>query len=132
MRENHRRSATRSVVWRIIGVLVLALITYIYTQNWITTSLVTILHHGVFIFLYYAHERFWLWTSWLRGSRRKSFTRIVTYEIVLGNLVLGIITYALTGSLQQMTAITLTYIGNKCWMYYAYDCIWSKMRWQTT
>jgi len=132
MKENHTRSATRSVVWRIIGVLVLALITYIYTQNWITTTLVTVLHHGVFILVYYLHERFWLRTSWLRVSKWKPYVRVITYEIILGNLILGIITYALTGSLQQMTAITLTYIGNKCWMYYAYDYVWSKMKWQTT
>ena len=132
MKENHTRSMLRSVIWRIIGIMVLALITYIYTQNWITTTLVTVLHHGVFVFLYYVHERFWLWTLWLKNSRRKPFMRVLTYEIILGNLVLGIITYALTGSLQQMTAITLTYICNKCWMYCAYDYVWSKMRWQTT
>ena len=132
MKENHTRSMTRSVVWRVTGVLVLVLITYIYTQNWITTSLVTILHHGVFLLVYYLHERFWLWVPWLRLSKWKPFVRVVTYELVLGNVILGIITYVLTGSLQQMTAITLTYIGNKCWMYYAYDYVWSRVKWQTT
>jgi len=130
--EYHIRSLTRSVVWRILGILVLALVTYIYTGNWITTTLITVVHHGTFIFVYYAHERFWLWISWLRHSKAKPFVRVIIYEVLLGNLILAIISYAFTGSLQQMIAITLTYIGNKYWMYYAYDWIWSRIRWQTT
>lgn len=130
-RESHKRSLTRSLVWRIFGVLFLTLVTYIYTQNWITTTLVAILHHGTFIFVYYAHERFWLKISWLRSSKWKPFIRVVTYEIILGNLILGIITLSLTGSLQTMTSITLTYICNKYWMYYIYDYIWSKIKWET-
>ena len=129
--EGHKRSLIRSVVWRVLGVAVLAFVTYIYTNNWITTTLVTIAHHSVFVFVYYLHERFWLWTEWLRHSKIKPFMRVITYEVVLGNLILGIISYAFTGSFQQMTAITLTYICNKYWMYYAYDWIWSKFEWQT-
>ena len=30
-----------------------------------------------------------------------------------------------------MTLITLTYISNKYWMFYAYDYIWSKVKWDT-
>ena len=129
--ESRRRSVTRSVVWRIWGVLFLAAVTYFYTGNWITTTLVTVLHHGTFIFVYYAHERAWLNTRWLRESKYKPYVRVVTYEIVLGNLILGFITLCLTGNLHTMTAITLTYICNKYWMYYLYDYIWGKVRWQT-
>jgi uncharacterized membrane protein len=84
-----------------MGVVLLALITYIVTGNWITTSLVTVLHHGTFIFVYYLHERFWLKVSWLRNSRLKPYMRVITYEVILGNLILGIITLALTGSLYR-------------------------------
>jgi len=130
-KESHKRSVTRSVIWRIFGVLFLAFVTYMYTGNWITTTLVTVLHHGTFIFVYYIHERFWLKIGWLRNSGWKPIVRVATYEIILGNLVLGIITFSLTGSLHTMTAITLTYICNKYWIYYAYDYIWSKIKWQT-
>jgi len=125
--EKHKRSLIKSVVWRIIGILFLALVTYIYTRNWITTSLVTILHHGTFIVVYYLHERFWLKIRW--DSRYRPFARVVTYEVILGNVILGIITLSLTGSLQTMTLITLTYICNKYWMYIVYDYIWSKVSW---
>lgn len=129
--ETHKRSLTRSIVWRIIGVIFLALVTYLYTGDWITTTLVTVLHHGVFIFVYYGHERFWLRVGWLRNSKWKPIARVFTYEIILGNLILGIITLCLTGSLQTMTAITLTYICNKYWMYYLYDYAWGRIKWHT-
>ena len=127
--ESRKRSLTRSTVWRIVGVIFLAFVTYMYTGNWITTTLVTVLHHGVFIFVYYGHERFWLKIGWLRNSRWKPVARVATYEIVLGNVILGIITLAITGSLHTMTAITLTYIGNKYWMFYVYDYLWGRVRW---
>jgi uncharacterized membrane protein len=130
-KEAHRRSITRSVLWRIWGVLTLALITYLVTENWITTSLVTVCHHGVFVFVYYLHERFWLKVKWLKKSKWKPIARVFTYEVVLGNAILAFISYLFTGSLQQMSLITFIYIGNKYWMYYAYDYIWGRIKWQT-
>lgn len=130
LKESHKRSMTRAIIWRVMGIVVLAIITYAFTRNLFVTSLITVLHHGVFIFGYYFHERFWLKTRWLRGSKWKPYARIITYEIILANIVLGIISYAVTGSLQQMTAITLTYTFNKYWIFYAYDYVWSRIKWQ--
>ena len=129
--ETHRRSLTRSIIWRTIGIIVLALITYLVTGNWVTTTLVTILHHSTFILVYYLHERFWIKISWLRSSRWKPIARVFTYEVVLGNAVLAFITFMLTGSLQQMSLITFIYIGNKYWIYYLYDYIWGRVKWQS-
>ena len=128
-RENHRRSISKSVVWRLFGVLFLALITYLFTGNWIVTTAITLCHHSVFILVYYLHERFWDWTSWLRYSTAKPIVRMVLYETILGNLILGLISLGFTGSWQTATAITLVYILNKHWMYYVYDILWSKSRW---
>ena len=130
-KEGHSRSLVRSVIWRILGIGVLALISYIYTQSWFTTTLITVVHHGISALGYYIHERFWLWLPWLKGSKWKPFARILLYEIILSNMVLGVISYIFTRDLQQMTFITLTYTLNKYWMYYAYDYIWSKIKWQT-
>ena len=129
-KESRKRSLVRSVIWRIIGIAVLAIVTYAFTKNWIITTYITLVHHGVFVFVYYAHERFWLRIKWLQHSKWKPFMRIITYEVILGNVILGIISYAFTGNLQTMTAITLTYISNKYWMYYAYDWIWHKINWE--
>ena len=130
-KESRKRSMTRSIVWRIIGVMFLAMVTYFFTRSLIVTSLVTVLHHGIFVFVYYLHERFWLKIGFLRNSKLKPYARVVTYEIILGNLILGAITLIITGSLHTMTAITLTYICNKYWMYYAYDWVWSKIGWES-
>lgn len=130
-KETHKRSLTRSTVWRVLGVLVLALVTYLVTGNWIITTLVTVCHHAIFVLVYYLHERLWLRVKWLRNSKWKPFVRVITYEVVLGNLVLAIISFAFTGSLHQMSLITLIYISNKYWMYYLYDYLWGKLRWQT-
>ena len=129
--ESRRRSALKSIVWRVLGVITLATVTYAFTRELVTTSLITISHHLVFIFLYYAHERFWLKISFLRNSRLRPFLRVITYELILANIILGLISLIFTGELQKATAITLTYTTNKYWMYYAYDFIWSKAKWQT-
>ena len=68
---------------------------------------------------------------WLRNSKWRSWARVFTYEIILGNVVLGAITYIVTGEVKTMTAITLTYILNKVWMYVVYDKMWSRIKWQT-
>ena len=51
--ETKLRSATKSVIWRITGVVILAIITYLFTGNWMQTGLITIIHHGVFLFVFY-------------------------------------------------------------------------------
>lgn len=129
--EGRSRSLAKSVAWRLIGVLFLALITYIFTRHWITTTAITFAHHGAFILIYFAHDRFWNWTPWLRHSPAKPFARMILYETVLGNLVLGLISFAFTGDWQKATTITLTYILNKHWMYVVYDWLWAKLKWQT-
>jgi len=129
--ESHKRSLVRSIVWRIIGILFLASVTYAYTHSWTIATLVTVVHHGAAILGYYIHERFWLKLTWLRNTEWKPFARVALYELVLSNLGLGILTYLVTRETQTMTAITLTYTCNKLWMYYAYDWVWNKIEWGT-
>jgi len=52
--------------------------------------------------------------------------KAVTYEIFLGNIILGLITYLVTGDIKKMTAITLVYIQSKLVLYYFYDWMWSR------
>jgi len=126
--ESHKRSIVRSVLWRLIGVAFLALVTYYYTGSLIQTTMITLIHHGLFIVIYYLHERVWMrrLTDW----KYKKYARIFTYEIILGNGVLGMVSLLVTGSWTAVTNITLTYIGNKLWMYYLYDMIWNKNDWE--
>ena len=52
-----------------------------------------------------------------------------TYETLLGNVVLGVISLAVTGSWKQMTGITLTYIFVKHFIYIFNEFMWDKIRW---
>jgi len=126
--EEKKRSALKSFIWRIVGVIVLAAVTFGYTGNWITTGLVTLIHHGVFLLVFYLHERMWLKIK-LDDMVWRSLAKMFTYETLCGNVILGIITYSITGSWKQMTAITLTYIGIKHVIYVWNEFIWKKIKW---
>lgn len=125
--ECHKRSIVRSVIWRLIGIAFLAGVTYFYTGSLVQTTMITLLHHGIFVVVYYLHERVWMnrFDSW----KYKKYARIFTYEIILGNGILGIISLIITGSWTLVTYITLTYILNKLWMYYLYDRAWDRIDW---
>ena len=109
----------KSVVWRIIGVFWLASITYLFTREWIQVGLITFIHHGIFLVVFYLHERAWI-KSRLK-PKIKFAVKALTYEVVLGNIILGLITYAVTRNPYHMTAITLVYIQSKLILYFFYD-----------
>lgn len=122
---SHRRSMAKSLVWRLIGVIVLAVVTYFFTGSLIQTGLITFLHHFAFIFIYYFHERAWMRIKGVRGKKRRVL-KAFTYEIILGHCVLGLISLIITGSWTTVTLLTITYIENKLWMYLLYDWVWEK------
>lgn len=112
-------------MWRLIGVAVLATITYAFTGSIIQMGLITFTHHVAFILIYYLHERAWLRVHRVQGKKRR-ILRVFTYEILLGHCVLGLISLAVTGSWTNVTLITITYIENKLWLYLLYDWVWDK------
>ena len=128
-KESRVRSSVRSVIWRIMGIAVLALVTYVFTRSLIQTGLITFLHHFSFIIIYYLHERAWLGIHSIQGKKRR-ILRVFTYEIILGHCVLGLISLLVTGSWTKVTWITIVYIENKLWMYVAYDYLWDRIKWQ--
>jgi len=131
LKETHKRSMTKSIIWRLMGIAILALITYIFTRNWITTSLITFFHHFAFIWIYYLHERLWqLIGNRVTGKKRK-ILRAFLYEIILGHCVLGSISLIFTDSWSTVTWVTIAYIENKLWIYIVYDKIWEKVRWES-
>jgi len=128
--EKHIRSIVRSIIWRLLGVAVLAIITYAITRSWIQTGLITVIHHASFLIIYYVHERVWCRNTSCKGRKRK-ILRAFTYEIVLGHLVLGTITLLVTGSWLSVSLVTIVYIENKLWIYYLYDYVWDRISWGT-
>lgn len=128
MRESRPRSASKSVIWRLTGVLILAIVSYAYTRKWIQTGAITLLHHGVFLGVFYFHERLWLKVKRVQNLATRSILKMITYETLCGNVILGTISYFVTGSLKQMTAITLTYISLKHILYVWNEFIWAKIK----
>ena len=59
----------------------------------------------------------------------RSIAKMFTYETICGNIILGIITYAITGSWKTMTAITITYIAIKHLIYILNEFVWKKIKW---
>jgi len=127
--ETKRRSSLKSLIWRIMGVIILAIITYIYTGKWIQVGLITTIHHSIFLLVFYFHERLWLKCKRIKSFTTRSILKMITYETLLGNLILGTITYLITGSWKQMTAITITYIGIKHVTYTFNEFIWERIKW---
>jgi len=128
MKELKKRSILKSFIWRVVGVIVLVAVTYGYTGDLITTGLVTVIHHIVFLLVYYLHERAWLKVK-LDNMMWRSLAKMFTYETLCGNIILGFITFMITGDVKQMTAITLTYIGIKHVIYVWNEFIWKKIKW---
>ena len=126
--EKKSRSVIKSILWRIFGVVVLALVTFAYTHKLIQTSLITIIHHGVFLFVFYFHERIWNKFKRPINYTARSLAKMFTYETLCGNIILGSITYCVTGNWKTMTAITLTYIGIKHLTYIINEFIWKKIK----
>jgi len=130
--EKQLRSWVKSAIWRVVGVVVLAAVTYFYTRSWITTSLVTILHHGVFLIVFYVHERIHLRYNHIKNLTLKSIVKMFTYETICGNVILGLITYFVTGNVKQMTQVTITYIVIKHLLYVWNEFVWVRCRWGKT
>jgi uncharacterized membrane protein len=60
------RSWTKSFTWRVLGIIILILISYFITGSWAKSSLITIIFHGIRVVLYVLHERAWELTAWGR------------------------------------------------------------------
>jgi uncharacterized membrane protein len=120
---SHLSSASKSIVWRIMGVIVKAAVAYAFTRSWLITSLITITHHAVFLVVFYLHERAWYRYKKDIGKWRNVY-KAVTYEIILGMGLGGLIIYLFTQSWSQVTYQIAAYTAIKIVMYYFYDRMW--------
>ncbi len=122
--DTRKKSIIKSVVWRILGVIVLATVVYFYTREWITTGLITIIHHATFLLVFYLHERVWLKVK----IKSKPIIKAFTYEVILGMGLGGLIVLLITGQWSRVTQITITYTIIKLIMYYFYEKIWDQKK----
>ena len=64
--ETRKRAWVKSLVWRVLGILILGFITWLITDSWKEMSIITALFHGIRVILYYFHERVWERVHWGR------------------------------------------------------------------
>ena len=60
------RSWVKSIVWRVVGVILLGGISYSVIGNWRDMTIITTSFHGIRVVMYYFHERLWERISWGR------------------------------------------------------------------
>ncbi len=119
---SRKLSLLKSFVWRIMGIFIYAIIFYIFTNKWQLTLKSTIAHHTTFFLVFYLHERFYLWLK-----KPTHPIKAITYEVILGMGLGGLIVYYFTGAWKSVTLITGTYTAVKILMYLIYDNAWVKL-----
>jgi len=60
------RSWVKSILWRVIGIVLLGAISYLITGSWKEMTIITLLFHSIRVVMYYFHERLWERISWGR------------------------------------------------------------------
>ncbi len=66
--ETHNRSAVKSVSYRIVSVMVDAIVAYFFTHNIALSAGIVIFVDAYSTLLYYLHERVWAHIHWGRRS----------------------------------------------------------------
>ena len=66
VRESHKRTLAKAIVWRILATLTTASLVFIFTENFSLAGTIGLLDFTIKILVYYAHERVWNKLSWER------------------------------------------------------------------
>jgi uncharacterized membrane protein len=122
-----KTSALKSIVWRIMGVIILASVTYFFTRHLMITTKIPFVHHAFFLLVFFLHERLWARITGLTGKVR-NVVKAFTYEIILGMGFGGLIVFLFTQSFPAVTHITGTYTVIKLILYFFYDRLWPELK----
>ena len=69
MEETRKRSIAKSIVWRVICIVVSIFTTFLFTGRWDVAVAVGSVYNAITMVLYYFHERFWNGVTW--GKKNK-------------------------------------------------------------
>jgi uncharacterized membrane protein len=129
MEESRIRSLSKGIFYRIISIITLIIITYIYTGNLIQVTLITGASTITFIIVFFLHERAWLRIKRPKGKLVRSIAKMFIYITLLGIAIMSTITYLFTRSIEITTNVTLTYVIVKHFLYVINEMIWYKIKW---
>jgi len=93
------RSWTKSFTWRVLGIVILILLSYFITGSWVEASLITFVFHAVRVVLYVLHERAWELTAWGRVQTQAQDPNIFWFYFWLVILILAFAGIVMVGSL---------------------------------
>ena len=64
MKETRKRSIAKSILWRIICIIVSVFVSFILTARWDLAVAIGTLYNIITMVLYYFHERVWNRVNW--------------------------------------------------------------------
>ncbi|MEJ5327365.1 MAG: DUF2061 domain-containing protein [Candidatus Bathyarchaeia archaeon] len=64
MRETRKRSIAKSIVWRVICIVVSILTSFLLTSRWDVSVAIGGIYNAITMILYYFHERIWNLIKW--------------------------------------------------------------------
>jgi uncharacterized membrane protein len=64
MKETRKRSIAKSILWRIICIIVSVFVSFILTARWDLAVAIGTSYNIITMFLYYFHERIWNRVKW--------------------------------------------------------------------
>ena len=64
MRDSRKRSIVKAINYRIICIIMLALVTYLITGDIFEMTTIVIVFQSIQMFIYYFHERLWERIKW--------------------------------------------------------------------
>jgi len=64
MEGTRKRSLAKTVLWRLICIVVSVITTLVFTGQWELAAAVGIIYNAITTVLYYFHERFWDHIKW--------------------------------------------------------------------
>ena len=123
---SHKLSMLKSIIWRIMGVIILAAVTYFFTRHWVITTHLGVVHHAIFLLVFYLHERLWI-KIYNKNVPWRRIAKAFTYEIILGMGIGGLIVLIFTGEWRKVGQITPVYTFIKLILYYINEKIWAKI-----
>jgi len=71
MEGTRKRTVVKSVIWRIICIVVSVFTTFFLTGNWDLAAAVGTIYNAITMVLYYFHERIWGRTKWGMSEDKK-------------------------------------------------------------
>lgn len=65
---NLHRTIIKTIVWKLVGILILVLVGLMFGVSAAKVSLLSLVYHVITLMLYFVHERIWAQIDWGQGE----------------------------------------------------------------